>query len=333
MRYERVCDILRLAIRLQGTAEGLTLDDIAEAFSVSRRTAERMRDAVEAAFGPLETVDMGGNRVHWRLDSGTLRSVIRVSSQELAELESAAKRLDQTGLGEPAATLRSLFDKLLAMRRGRRASDREADLEAIMRAEGLAMRPGPKPNLEPGLLSLLRDAIRTRRVVEFAYASRSTGRRSRHRVNPFGVLYGNRPYLVGQLTWADDVRLWRLSNISDARRLDAEFEPDPEFDLREYAERSFGAFQEPPFDVALQFDAGVAEDAATFLFHPSQSLVTNDDGSLSVSFRAGGLDEMCWHLFTWGPNVRVLKPERLRQRLAEMCSSLAAYHGSDIDLV
>lgn len=32
---------------------------------------------------------------------------------------------------------------------------------------------------------------------------------------------------------------------------------------------SFSAYQEPPFDVALQFDAGVAEDAATFLFHPS----------------------------------------------------------------
>ena len=41
MRYERLKDILDLAVRLQGTRGGLTLDDIEAAFSISRRTAER----------------------------------------------------------------------------------------------------------------------------------------------------------------------------------------------------------------------------------------------------------------------------------------------------
>ena len=50
MRYERVGDIVRLAIRLQGSRGGLTIADIQDEFSVSRRTAERMRDAVEAAL-------------------------------------------------------------------------------------------------------------------------------------------------------------------------------------------------------------------------------------------------------------------------------------------
>ena len=54
MRYERVGDIVRLAIRLQGSRGGLTIANIQDEFSVSRRTAERMRDAVEAAFGPLD---------------------------------------------------------------------------------------------------------------------------------------------------------------------------------------------------------------------------------------------------------------------------------------
>ena len=48
---------MRLAVRLQGTPGGLTLDDIRADFSVSRSTAERMRNAVEAAFGPLDLVD------------------------------------------------------------------------------------------------------------------------------------------------------------------------------------------------------------------------------------------------------------------------------------
>ena len=327
MRYERVTDIVCLAIRLQGTAEGLTLDDIAEDFSVSRRTAERMRDAVEQVFGPLQVAETGGKRNHWKLDSYSVRAVARVTPEELAELESAANGLDRAGLTERAATLRSLSEKLRAMRKTVPGSDFESDLQTLMQAEGLAMRPGPRPRLETGLLSLLRDAIRTRREVEFDYLSQSKGRRSRHQVQPYGVLYGNRPYLVGRMPWADDTRIWRLSNISNACWLDTTFEPDPDFDLQAYAERSFGAYQEPPFDVVWQFDAEVAEDAATFLFHHSQSLLQNDDGSLTVMFQAGGLEEMCWHLMTWSRSVKVEEPLLLRQLLAERCALLSAHHG------
>ena len=43
MRYQRVTDVVRLAIDLQGARGGLTLDDICAEFAVSRRTAERLR--------------------------------------------------------------------------------------------------------------------------------------------------------------------------------------------------------------------------------------------------------------------------------------------------
>ena len=114
MRYERLKDILDLAVRLQGTRGGLTLDDIEAAFSISRRTAERRRDAVEAAFGPLETVDRDDGKRHWRLRSDALRRLVSVSAEELAELGAAATALDRAGLGERAAMLRDLAAKLQA---------------------------------------------------------------------------------------------------------------------------------------------------------------------------------------------------------------------------
>ena len=72
MPYDRAADIVRLAIRLQRSWRGLTLDDIQRDFRVSRRTAERLRDAVEEVFGGLETVDTGEARRHWRLRTPTL---------------------------------------------------------------------------------------------------------------------------------------------------------------------------------------------------------------------------------------------------------------------
>ncbi len=331
MRFERLENLLRLAIRLQGVRGGLTIADIEDEFNVSRRTAERMRDAVEEAFGPLETVDAdtGDRRKHWRLQSPDLLQFIRVSPEELAELEAAAGSLDRAGLAERAGGLRELAAKLRAVSRGHSPEEFESALEAHMEAEGLAMRPGPKQNLEEGLLPLVRDAIKARRTIEFDYLSRSTGQRSRQRVQPYGVLYGNRAFLVGRTDWANDTRLWRLANVSKARIADEAFERDPAFDLQGYAERSFGTFQEEPVEVALRFDTCAAPDARAFQFHPGQTVVENGDGSLTVRFKAGGIEEMFWHLVTWGGSVTVEGPAGLRRRLAEMCASLAAHHRAD----
>ena len=306
---------------------GLTIDDIETELNVSRRTAERLRDAVEQSFGPLDEVQTGERRKRWRLRSDPLRQLIRVAPEELAELDSAAEGLDRAGLPERAKAIRDGADKLRALWRTRRDVDTEDELEVLMRTEGLAMRAGPRPHLEAGLLPLLREALTAGRIVEFEYRARTTGATSRQRVEPYGVLYANRAFLVGRTDWTDEPGLWRLDRVREARVLEETFERNPEFDLRGYAERSFGTFQENPFEVVLRFDNDVAHDARNFLFHPSQTSDWSEDGTLTVRFRAGGIDEMCWHLVTWGDSVTVEKPRRLRRRLADMCESLASHHG------
>ena len=165
-------------------------------------------------------------------------------------------------------------------------------------------------------------------MVEFDYFAQGTGRQSTRRVQPYGILYGNRAFLVGKTNSDGDMRLWRLANVSEARSSMERFKRDPAFDLQSYAKRSFGTFQEKPVDVVLRFNADAARDAAAFLFHPEQTVTKNKDGSVTVRFKAGGIEEMCWHLVTWEDGVTVEKPARLRRRLVKMCSSLAAYHSA-----
>ena len=327
MRYERLKDIVKLAIRMQGLRGGVTLDEIQAEFAVGRRTAERMRDAVEWAFGPLEIADGGDNKRHWRLRSDALRRLAPLSAEELAELESAAETLERTGFEARAAALRELHTKLRAAQRTDSLARIEADIEALVQAEGLAMRPGPRPSLDRDLLARLREAITTCRIVEVRYLSQSTGRQSRQRIEPYGLLYGSRHFLVGRTGWKNkNMRLWRLGNMSEAHVTGEAFTRDPDFDLEAYARRSFGTFQEKPVDVVLRFTAEVKRDASAFLFHPSQTMEESDDGTLTVRFTAAGIDEMCWHLVTWGDSVTVEQPTRLRQRLAAMSKNLAAHH-------
>ena len=329
MRYERLTDLLRLAILLQGRRNGMTTGDICDEFAVSRRTAERMRDAVEAAFGALEEVERGDGRRHWRLESRALGPLLRFSPQEAADAAWAADAMRHSSMHYRAGSLGKLADKLAALTRIRTGSDGDADpeIEAVTQAEGLAMRPGPREELDEELLYLLRDAITTHHRVAFNYLSHSTGKFSRQRVAPLGLLYGNRAFLVARSGWTQGPRLWRLNNIGGANYTGERFDPDPEFDLRAWAARSFGTFQEKPVDVVLRFPPGPAiDDAGGFLFHPSQSIEFGKDGALWVRFRAGGIQEMCWHLATWGDAVVVEQPPRLRRRLAAMGKALAAHH-------
>jgi predicted DNA-binding transcriptional regulator YafY len=123
-----------------------------------------------------------------------------------------------------------------------------------------------------------------------------------------------------------EMRLWRLDWIVSIDLLDRGFARREDFDLTAYAALSFGVFQEEPIDVVLRFKPGAADDAAGWLFHPSQSSAREPGGALTVRFRAGGMQEMCWHLFTWGTAVAIVAPEELRAELAELAAAAAVHH-------
>ena len=59
MRFEKASALIKLARLLAGTAEGMTLDEIAATSSVSRRTAERLKAAIERLFPQRAFVDNG----------------------------------------------------------------------------------------------------------------------------------------------------------------------------------------------------------------------------------------------------------------------------------
>jgi predicted DNA-binding transcriptional regulator YafY len=118
-------------------------------------------------------------------------------------------------------------------------------------------------------------------------------------VRPYGFLHGSRHYLVAWSNRPKDFRNFALSHIERVRVLDRTFTRKSDFSLRDYAQRSFGVFQESPVDVVLKFAPKAAIDAREFLFHPTQVMEPQPDESLIVRFRAGGLLEMSWHLFTW----------------------------------
>ena len=317
MRYEKAENLLALALEMQVARGGISLKDIEEKFEVTRRTAMRMRDAVLRLFPQADEVVTDERTKRWRIPPGTLDKLVGVMADELADLETAASILRRDNMTDQATTLENLLAKLMAVMKPDVARKVEPDLEALLEAENLAMRPGPRPRTRTFVLEELRDAVKACRVVTIQHRTRKTRKISQRKVHPYGFLYGHRHYLVAYqlLRGKEELRLFSLPNIVKVIPTEESFERDAEFSLVEYSRRSFGVFHEEPVEAVWRFSPRAAPDARDFVFHPDQTTEDLEDGSLIVRFKAGGKLEMCWHLFMWGADVEVLEPPEL----AEMC--------------
>ncbi|RME14436.1 MAG: WYL domain-containing protein, partial [Alphaproteobacteria bacterium] len=202
----------------------------------------------------------------------------------------------------------------------------EPDIAALLEADGVALRPGPRERISEDTLKGLRHAILAGVWIEADHRARATGLLSRNaRIGPLAMLLGDgRQYLVAYSAWAEDVRLFALAGFERVEVTNEAFERPPGFDLRAWMERSFGIWQEEVHDVVWRFTPEAAKDARQFLFHPQQEMAEAPDGSLIVRFRAGGLQEMCWHLFRWGDQVEIVAPSALCDMMAEQLRKAGA---------
>ena len=310
MRYSRQEDLLRLAVMMQGSAEGVSIADIEQTFGVSRRTAERMRDAVMRAFPQLEERPGLNGQKYWRFPPGTLGKMVEPTVDELTAGHRAANIARREGDLDTAETLEGLLSKVKAMFREDRRRRIAADLEAQLMADGVAFRPGPRERIDPEILHKLREAILAGVMISADHRARGSGKLSRNtRLGPIAMLFGDgRQYLLAWSEYQDDLRLFALAGFERIDLEDEVFERPEGFDLQDWLAESFGIWREEPQDVEWRFLPEVADEAATYVFHPRQETERLSDGSLIVRFRAGGRQEMAWYLARWGDKVEVKTP-------------------------
>jgi predicted DNA-binding transcriptional regulator YafY len=324
MRHEKATRLLELARLMASSAEGLTLDEMAQKMGTGRRTVERMRDALRDAFPQMEEVDDPPTR-RFRIPSGLDGIFQAPTADEFTALRASAEHFRQIGANGRATALLDLEQKVLsAMRAGVRRK-LAPDLEALLEAETLAIHAGPRPFEDDAVLSCVREAIKSLKRVRFAYDGGSTPGRDRE-VTPFGLLFGRSNYLVGGEADSGEPRTWRLDRVRDMRLSATPGSRPAEFSLQAFAARSFGIYQDEIEDVHLRIRPHGAEEALGWRFHPTQALTELADGGVEVRFRASGMRELAWHLFTWGDKVEILGPDRLKRIMRQELAVAAATH-------
>lgn len=306
MFYQKTQKLLDLALWMQNTENGVSIVDIIQKFNVSKRTAIRMKDMVKEQFPQIKEINGAHNTKRWYIPQGSLKQYVGFSLAEITALQNAVK-LMKTKMPEDVDALENIMHKIKASMSSEALNRIEPDAEALLEAEGYALRPGPKIKVDAKFMQKLRNAVIACKVIKIKYQSKT--KNEWRTVYPYGFLYGNKHYLIAWHTKRKQMCHFDLNNIQDIQVLDEYFVRDTSFSLTEFSQQSFGVYQEDPFDVEWLFDKEVALDAAKYIFHPTQEMIFNSDGTLTVKFHAGGAREMDWHLYTWGKHVKVIQPK------------------------
>jgi len=238
----------------------------------------------------------------------------------MLELAKAASALRAAGEPARAAALEALERKLKAAMRSTTLNRMAPDLEALVRAETIAVQAGPRPSADEGLLTAIRGAVLAQQPLGFTY-SRPGAEPRRRTVAPCGVMFGRANSLVAADRETGRIQTFRLDRMSHVAPQDGVAVPPADFDLGVFASQSFGIYQDEIEDVVLRIAPEGAADAKSWRWHPTQSFEDQADGAVIVRFRASGMRELAWHLFTWGEQAMILAPERLK---AVMAGELAA---------
>lgn len=311
--YEKSWDLFDLAFQLQDSAEGLSLEEIQQRYSVSLRTAQRMCAGLRDYFPSMEEYLTDGRCKRWRISSQQLNAIFTFSPKELSVLHASADFLEQNNLHEYAKSLNSLEKKIKSLLQSKkRKKNLEDETETLLKIEGLAFRPGPRFHLNENLLHSLRTALLNHKQITIRYFNKNSGKYSHNTLEPYGILYSERNhYLLARHSdnyYCDQIHHFILHNIEQITVLERSYSIPESFNLNDYCEDMFGAFKEEPFDVEWRFNPQVSKEVKHYVFHPSQTMIENKDKSITVKFKAGGALEMSWHLYMWGDMVDVIKP-------------------------
>jgi len=302
----------------------MTLDEMAEALGTGRRTAERQRDALYELFPTMEALSDGPQK-RFRIPGGLDGLFQTPTTEELLELNKAAAALRLSGAAARAQALEALDRKIRAAMRAAALRRVAPDLEALVRAETIAVQAGPRPFEDETLIALIRQALMAMKALRFVYAGGRTPGATRT-VTPYGLMFGRANYLVAAESGASQALNWRLDRMSQVTMLDVPAPPPTDFSLQDYANRSFGVYQGDVEDVVLHVHPHGAEEALNWRFHPGQTTEVQPDGSVIVRFRASGMKELAWHLFTWEDKVKVLEPPSLQETLLEQLDRVSGCH-------
>lgn len=304
----------------------VTIDDLARRTGVTTRTIRRDLEALQTAGFPLYDETHDGKK-YWTLEQKAFRR-LDDTGFTLAELSALyfSRTLVEALAGTPfERDVRSAFDKFSgALTPGMKGFLDRMPLVMQAKAEPGAQAAEPRTRE----VALLLEATMQHRRVTMRYHSFSSNREKTYVFEPYRLLFGQGGlYVIGMVPEYGELRTFAVDRIEQISLTEDRFEP---LELPDDAfAHSLGVNQGTPERIELRFAPRIARYVRERVWHPSQQLADETDGSLRLT-----LDVVNdWALKSWilgfGGLVTVAAPDSLAAEIARELESAARNYGAD----
>lgn len=289
---------------------GYSASELARLCEVSHRTINR--DLEELAAEPFRLPFVQEDGWRWRLMEGHRFTLppVRLSLQEAAALYLAARLLDRLSdepnpyVGRALLALANVLPTEVGQQIQRVASSHLGEAGAtfarVFEVITLGWATGRKVRIR-------HRALHGRNVHEYVVCP--------YLIEPSAVGYA--AYVIGQASYFDAVRTFKLERILEAELLDETFEVPEAFRDAGLLSRAWGVmYGEETVEVVLRFTPSVAGRVKESRWHASQRVEDCADGGCVLRVAVPHTLEMKPWIRGWGPDCEVLAPEGLREEIA-----------------
>jgi predicted DNA-binding transcriptional regulator YafY len=319
----RVHDVIRLI----EARHGISASELAEETGVARRTIQRDLDAIQEAGYPLISEWQEGEKLYRFLTRFKDVPPISFTLQELMTLSLLRSQLDLLNGTPFEEEMESVFRKINSVLPPRLA----AHMERIAQVSHPLLQGKRDYRRSAEFLRLIRHALLYQQTITISYRPVGRGAPVDYRVDPYTLLFQKGGiYLFGFARERQALRTFAVERICGVEAGKERFEIPEGFDAGATLEGAFGIVAEPPMEVEVRFSAAIAHAIKDRTWHASQSIKENGDGSLLLSFRAGGKMEILSWLLSYGAHAELVSPAELREELAGMVQATARLYQAEV---
>ena len=165
--------------------------------------------------------------------------------------------------------------------------------------------------------SCIADALQQNKTIAIRYHKPQAPTAQNRHVDPYHLVnYQGEWYLIGFCHLRKKTLTFAVSRIEQATITNKTFDEPIDFDYGQQTASGFGIFSgKDRHHIEIYFAKKQAPYIQERLWHPSQEISTNNDGSIVLSMTTSHLFDVKQWILSWGSGARVIKPETLRDEI------------------
>lgn len=298
-----------IELRLVHSVEGITPSELARALSVNRSTIHRDLAEISSRVELFQT-DEG----RYKINPATYMGSVRLSQAEALTIYIALRRFIRQTSQAPSFFASAIQKIALTLRHPLLKTNLGTSVASI---DG---ERGANPQQTEIWNRLLRSWYEQVRII-IDYRKGRQNTTENHVFDPYlfePAVLSHGVYVIGWSHTRGELRTFKIDRITHVAFTAHQFETNASLQPDDLLRHAWGVWYGSELSrVVLRFDSAVASRVRETVWHPSQELAEQPDGSLLWSVEIAGTLELVSWIRGWGHEVEVLEPESLRQEIAD----------------